>query len=115
MHLDVIGVFRAKRRGSRNRVTKQQTTRIDGNEEPLVRIERNGIRAFESVEQLSLALVQHSRRAVRAIDVKPQLKLASNVSYLIERVDNTRVHRACTANYAERPQTIAHVLSDLLL
>src|SRR5690349_4424469 len=107
MHLYVIGVFRAERTRSRNRVAKQQTTRIDRNEQPLVRIERNRIGAFEPREQIGLALVQYSGRAVRAVNVKPQIKLPRDLGYLIQRINRSRIRRPRTRHVTKLPKSVA--------
>src|ERR1043165_9331402 len=114
MHLDVIGVFRAERAGSHDRVAKQQTAGVNGNEEPLVRIERNGISALEPGEQVRLAFVQNTRSTVRAIDVKPEVKLASNLANLNQRINRSRIRRSRTRHHTKRSQSTLLIRFNLL-
>src|ERR1044072_2131071 len=101
MHLDVVGFISAERRRRRNRIAKQQTACINRNEQPFVRIERNGIRAFEPGKQFGFALVPHNRRAVRTVNVHPQIKLARHVSNVRQRINCYLVSGSRVANHTK--------------
>src|SRR5438045_9770950 len=86
MRFDVIGVFGVESSLRCGIVAEEQTTCIYRNVEPLVWIERNRIRALQTSEQMLLSLVQNTRSAIRAVNVKPEIQLTctlSDVSKLI--------------------------------
>ena len=65
-------------------------------------------------EEIFLSLVQNTRRAIRTIDVKPEIEFSCDVRDLVERIDDAGVYSARTANDAKRSQAFAKISLDLL-
>ena len=71
-------------------------------EEPLVRVEHERVGALDAGEEIRLD--EPGGRAVRAVDVEPQVLAVAQVGEIVERIDGAGAGRAGRADDAERRQ-----------
>ena len=74
-----------------------------------MRVERDGIGAFDSGEERAFAFIQRGQRAVSSINVQPQPKLFRDLCDFIKRINRARIRSACARHDAERTQAIVDV------
>jgi hypothetical protein len=82
-------------------VPHEQTADVERLEEPLVRIDRERVRALEGRHERGESRGQPRRAAVRRVDVEPDAFGLGEVGEVAERVDRSRVRRAGGADDGE--------------
>src|SRR5439155_508325 len=75
-------------------IPHQEAARPIGEEHPLVRIDRDGVRALDAGESAPPLVAEHERAAVRAVDVQPEMFAAAQVCDGPDRIHRSRVRRA---------------------
>ena len=94
-------------------VAGQQAAGAVGEEQPLVRVEGDGVRALDAGERNAAARGQLEEAAVRRVDVQPELLLRRDRRDVVERIDRTCADGACTRDDEERSFATRPVANDL--
>src|SRR2546421_333034 len=68
-------------------VADQHGAALDGNRQPLVRVERDRVGALETRVLRAQRARENAERAVRAVDVEPQVLALADAGDRIERID----------------------------
>ncbi len=85
-------------------VAHEHAARLEGAEEELVRIERNGIREADGRHGVPEPGAERGEGAVGAVHVQPQALFAAQRRDILDRIDGARGHRACVGDHTEGPQ-----------
>ncbi len=107
----VVGVQRM-RAAERLRVADEHRAGAERKEERLVRIEDERVRFFDAAQRGAAALGEHEERAVRAVDVEPQLLFTRHACELGQIIDRTGGGRAGAAGDEERRPAVASIARD---
>ena len=75
-------------------VADERRARTVGQEQGLVRIERNAVGPLDTADESSPFVAQGEKAAVSAVDVKPGAKFPAKLGDLRQRIDRSRVDRA---------------------
>ena len=67
---------------------------------------------LQTAKEIFLSRVEYAWRAVRSIDVKPEVELISDARHCFEWIDNARIDRACARHHAAWPQPFAQIVFD---
>ena len=93
-------------------VAHEQAPRPVGQEEALVGVERDGVRAFHAPEALAAALRERPDPPVGAVDVEPERLGRAEVRDRTEGIDGSGVGRARAPDDQERPPPLGTILVD---
>ena len=91
---------------------RQQCAAIDGNLQPLVRIERDGIRSRERLEAAGVSGIERRPCAECAVNVQPDAEFGGYVRDLVQRIDGAGVGGAAAGDDRERQMSRLQVGLD---
>ena len=91
---------------------RQQCAAIDGNLQPLVRIERDRIRSCERLEAAGVSGIERRPCAECAVDVQPDAEFGGYVRDLVQRIDGAGVGGAAAGDDRERQMSRLQVGLD---
>ena len=102
----------APRVAEQSPVADERAPALHRHGEPLVRVERERVRALEPGVARRERRVRRADRAVGAVDVEPQALGLAEVGHRVERVDRARVDRPRARRHAEGPAPGRAVRAD---
>src|SRR4030095_10627099 len=85
---------------------------IDRRVQPFVRVERDRISQIEPGKHRPEVFDHRSRRAIRAVDVKPEIVFAGNAGDLSKRIDGARGCGSRATDNAKRFESFTSILID---
>ncbi len=99
----------------RGLVPRDEGTNAEGDRQPLVRVEGDGVCPLDPGESRPTAIGQLEKTAVRPVDVHPQPLIGGEVGDLGQRVDCAGVSRAGRGDHQERVSSLLPVRLHQLL
>ena len=93
-------------------MARQQCAAIDGNLQPLVRIERDGIRSRERFEASGVSGIERCPCAECAVNMQPDAEFGGYVRHVVQRIDCAGVGGAAAGNDRERQMSRLQVGLD---
>ena len=94
-------------------IANEQKARVIRHLTPFVKIKRDRIGVFQSGQARRKRGRENAKRAIGAIDVKPELFLAAQRTQRFEVVNRTDIDRAGRADHEEWPQADLAIPFDL--
>ena len=91
-------------------ILHQKAARLVRLEEPFVRIQPDGIGAFDPAQELLAALGHHREAAVRGVDVQPDALRLAVVRHGFERIDGPRAARSGVGTHRDGIESRGPVL-----
>src|SRR4051812_20850814 len=95
------------------RIAVKDATAIDRKVEPLVRIERDGVRALDAAEQRPGWFREDRKPAVARVDVHPEAEALRNFMDSRERIERAGVHGPGIRRHKEGKVTGREIRGDL--